>query len=523
MNFGTDTIAQQKDLDPTNIAQFKPTQQSSVFEAAHSNRAVDGNTDGNWENRSVSHTNGESNPWWQVDLLQSYDISEIIIYNRTDCCSERLDNFTVRVSESPFNGNSGGEVVVDGGKWLDVNNAAPFGLKSIPIKSIPVKKRGRYIRIHLNNQGYLSLAEIVVRGTKVGEMKITNNTNLALGKKTESSSIGFFSPPHLANDGDLIPQGWDFQNWNYGSVFHSNLQDKPWWQVDLGGNFIVSSVKIYNRTDFAPERLSNFDIFVTSEKLDHTRENVFPLATESGSMGKVKAYQANQPSAGRYVRVQLHGTNYLSLAEVQVFGEEVGDLYVGNNVMSNAYWRYSTAENFGSTPQPKKFTVTKTVSEGFNFERTVENSDKGWFELGTKITAEKKFLGFKGSVEVYAKGGAEWAKSASEKNSENVQRSIETSVEEDRSVEPGKRAYWWKKFVVNEIPITYKKNGENYSWTAVLNTTESVDEKFIEIPAGTKLKLLEESNNYWVSEAQFNKIYEEWVKTYNSNNSSGGN
>jgi hypothetical protein len=30
--------------------------------------------------------------WWQVDLGEEKNINQIIIYNRTDCCADRLSN-----------------------------------------------------------------------------------------------------------------------------------------------------------------------------------------------------------------------------------------------------------------------------------------------------------------------------------------------------------------------------------------------------------------------------------------------
>ena len=67
-------IAQQQwtPLDPSNIAQLKPAKQSSVHNGGAANRAVDGNTDGNWGAISVTHTQGEDSPWWEVNLLLRY-------------------------------------------------------------------------------------------------------------------------------------------------------------------------------------------------------------------------------------------------------------------------------------------------------------------------------------------------------------------------------------------------------------------------------------------------------------------
>ena len=38
----------------------------------------------------ITHTNFENDPWWEVELTDSYDVTQIVIWNRKDCCSERL-------------------------------------------------------------------------------------------------------------------------------------------------------------------------------------------------------------------------------------------------------------------------------------------------------------------------------------------------------------------------------------------------------------------------------------------------
>ena len=40
---------------------------------------------------------GDSDPWWEVNLLDSYPISQINIYSRTDCCMDRLKDMTVTI------------------------------------------------------------------------------------------------------------------------------------------------------------------------------------------------------------------------------------------------------------------------------------------------------------------------------------------------------------------------------------------------------------------------------------------
>src|ERR1700741_4019400 len=54
--------------------------------------AIDGVIDGNYYNpNGIAHTNADYQAWWQVQLDQSYTLNGIDLYNRTDCCSGRLN------------------------------------------------------------------------------------------------------------------------------------------------------------------------------------------------------------------------------------------------------------------------------------------------------------------------------------------------------------------------------------------------------------------------------------------------
>jgi len=77
-----------------------PASSSTTDIGGDANRAVDGNTNGDWEGESCIHTAFENNPWWRVDLGTSRLISSVRVHNRNDCCSERLDGFQVFIGDS---------------------------------------------------------------------------------------------------------------------------------------------------------------------------------------------------------------------------------------------------------------------------------------------------------------------------------------------------------------------------------------------------------------------------------------
>jgi hypothetical protein len=140
-----------------NAALGKATTQSSVGFGGLPARAVDGNTSGNWADNSVTHTNAEANAWWQVDLGAAQSIVQIKVWNRTDCCPERLANFYVFVSNAPFSSNDLNSTISQPGVFA-FQAPSQAGTPTI----ITVGKSGRYVRIQLVGANFLSLAEVQV-------------------------------------------------------------------------------------------------------------------------------------------------------------------------------------------------------------------------------------------------------------------------------------------------------------------------------------------------------------------------
>ncbi len=69
---------------------------------------VDGRRAGDGLSNQGMCSTGQSsaNEWWQVDLGGLYDIRQIQIFNRDDCCQDRLSNVYVLASQTPFANNT---------------------------------------------------------------------------------------------------------------------------------------------------------------------------------------------------------------------------------------------------------------------------------------------------------------------------------------------------------------------------------------------------------------------------------
>ena len=121
--------------------------------------AVDGNNNGAWAGNSVTHTLNETTPWWQVDLGGLEAVSHIRLWDRTDCCGERLDNF--RVSLWQGDPTAGGIEVAGMDVASTDDNAIGVNFRGLIGHAVPAD----FVRVQLLDDGDLeplSLAEVEV-------------------------------------------------------------------------------------------------------------------------------------------------------------------------------------------------------------------------------------------------------------------------------------------------------------------------------------------------------------------------
>lgn len=85
-----------------NLALKGKSVQSSKYYQFVAANAIDG------QPSTFSHTAASTdNPWWRLDLLDSYYIDNVVITNRVDCCGERLIGAEIRIGNSlENNGNN---------------------------------------------------------------------------------------------------------------------------------------------------------------------------------------------------------------------------------------------------------------------------------------------------------------------------------------------------------------------------------------------------------------------------------
>lgn len=291
--------------------------QSSTQAGGLAPRAIDGNYNGSYPGGSVTHTdNGEANGWWQVDLGAPRAISDITLYNRTDCCGSRLSNYSVLA------GNDSGFTTT----LYDSGNQATAAGGSITFSSVGVM--AQFVRVQRNadsldgGNNSISLAEVDVLGSPLSSF-----TNLALGSiATQSSTLANVANPDASKavDGDLsVP-------FAAGTTTHTSpgAGGAVFWETSLASLSRINEIALYNRADCCGDRLSNFRVSIFDGGTEVWGEDYFTSDGNAQAIFSIQEDTGGFIAAGDRVRVELiGGTNngatgedVLSLREVEIYG-----------------------------------------------------------------------------------------------------------------------------------------------------------------------------------------------------------
>ena len=149
---------------------------------------------------------------------------------------------------------------------------------------------GRTVRISVPGEGrILSLAEVEV---------MSDGVNVARGGEATQKTTAYDGVAARAIDGET--------NGFYAalSITHTNENDDdPWWQVDLGQEYPLDAVAIYNRTEgggIFTGRLNGFTLEVLNEE------------------GEVVFQKTDQPAPAQSVTIELDENPYLHLRQAAV-------------------------------------------------------------------------------------------------------------------------------------------------------------------------------------------------------------
>lgn len=241
-----------------------------------------------------------------------------------------IGNFQNRANPNLYLSNNGGKVEVikdpanlqdgnilwtilpekDGWLWIG-NSAAPN--ESLYIDNdqlkVGVVKGDLSSALWKVEFGPISGSGIVTPPT----FKAPEPVNVALNKPTKQSSTHAGYSSKFAVDGNTKDQ----KEGAYYAYAHTQRDRNPWWEVDLGANYKISQINIFNVSEFYNKhRMEGLYINVSKTPFVNNWDgvgfasNVFP-----NTAGE---YKGN--ATGRYVRIYLGKKESLNVSEVQVMG-----------------------------------------------------------------------------------------------------------------------------------------------------------------------------------------------------------
>eukprot|EP00118_Oscarella_pearsei_P028991 m.3415 g.3415 ORF g.3415 m.3415 type:complete len:2425 (+) comp9369_c0_seq1:116-7390(+) len=318
----------------SNLALKQPTRQSTTGWSGSSGRAVDGNRNGNYNGgRSCTHTLGQTNPWWYVDLGFQQPVRKITVTNRGDCCHTRLNGFEIWVGDDNTSGGTKN-------KKCTAKAIPNFGRGETRTITCDSLMHGRYVFVRIPGGGkVLTICEVAVYSDcSLSPLPCTTSgcargqsSNVALNlPSAQSSNYNSVFISSLANNGNY------YAHINYCT--HTKTQTDPWWRVDLGCLRTVSLVTVTNRGDCCETRLNGFKVAIGNDASNGGMNN--PICGAGvNNIGRGWTVGVPCPNLkGRFVSVYLKGGNkILTICEVQVFeycDQECYNLALGQTVSS---------------------------------------------------------------------------------------------------------------------------------------------------------------------------------------------
>ncbi|XP_028985089.2 uncharacterized protein LOC114843053 [Betta splendens] len=287
-----------------NVAMRGKAAQSDRYEHifGSASNAIDGYPEPHFHAGSCTHTDEESNPWWRLDLLETYIITSITITNRGDCCAERIRGLQIRIGNSLANHGLG--------------NPIARTLNSADTKmtvTFSERVEGRVVTMVLPGvRRILTLCEVEVYGYRA-----PTGENLAVKGKASQSSVYQFGLAYNSVDGNRATK------WEQGSCSRTNKNFEPWWRLDLGTTHKVFSINITNSDD-NPESLNGAEIRVGDSLDDDGNNNPKCGMIDSIQAGATVEVKCSDGMDGRYVNVVVRErAESLSLCEVEVFGSRL--------------------------------------------------------------------------------------------------------------------------------------------------------------------------------------------------------
>ena len=381
------SFAQLVDDELVNVGPRGIATQSSMGWGGDPQRGIDGNNDGNWGAATAFHTDGAPS-WWEVDLRDIYYIQEMLLWNRTDCCIERLADFTVEVLDENR------DVVFDSG-ILQGNSEVTVALPEVDAE-------GQFVRISMPG-AFLHLAEVEIYSPEEGLPPppppppplepIDEGVNPNGWIRSNAWNMLF-----LDQDGGCGGGGFPRMEGNWVAPYdlvEENPRPGDEWEIDFlaaesrgwtGGN--VSDVPTWismnflraNAIPLIPEDLVNFDVMAAQARFT-SPDNIVAISTtyvENTTDEPMRVYVCSASDDSIRVDINNHNVTLISACRGSAGDcQEVtcAELAPGINKITTHVWEGGGGWNMRLGLRDADMQVLDDFSEGVIFHGTGEDDE----------------------------------------------------------------------------------------------------------------------------------------------------
>jgi hypothetical protein len=283
-------------------------------------KAVDNSIDGDYSKGGVAVVPSSTStklPYFDMILDGPFPIESVDVYStNTTCCSTVTPRPTFSLYTRPDTSIKFGTTPAS---TLPAGVTRQSGLTQGAPATVPINRSVQGFRLQLEAVDSLSLAEVKV---------------WALGRGSEgayatiSSKSGSSIDPFAGIDFNTLAAGNDITQRDV----QTNLQTDPWYDVDLGGDRYIETIRVWGQTDLSSQTAfsvwtSEFNKFPTASP-DYTaakmRANQFATgAIEWKAVGVAPVTNVPIGQRARFIRVQVEGASQrLGLRELEIVTPE---------------------------------------------------------------------------------------------------------------------------------------------------------------------------------------------------------
>ncbi|MBK3401011.1 MULTISPECIES: glycosyltransferase family 2 protein [Methylobacterium] len=217
-------------------------------------------------------------------------------------CLKSEEDFMIRMSRGT-SGNFGGQSI-----WAEMYNSGQY---KDTLKQLNAIEDNSLATFWSRNIGEYSEMEVVPvpRGVDISSRGIATQSSLSQWSRDKSSVVADASG---ALHGE--PSG--------GYSFHTDLEENPWWLLDLNDKYKVLEIRIFNRVDdlSAAARARALEVEISTNGKNYS---IIYQAEQNHIIGGVDGYPLRLLFEGgeniRFIRINLREKNVLHLDKVKIY------------------------------------------------------------------------------------------------------------------------------------------------------------------------------------------------------------